>query len=82
MKTIVCPFLFQVENMSLQETGKNCYTSSKVQTLKEERKPERRTSFSLCDLQIIEPDDSHPVKDVSTSFSTTEGRMEAFDTHI
>lgn len=74
----MCPFLFQVENMSLQETGKDCYTSLKGQTSREETKPVGRTTFSVCDLQIREPGDqiSHP------SFSPTEGRMEAFETHI
>ena len=49
--------------------------------LREERKPEMRTPLSVCDLQIIEPEDqiSRPVK---TSFSPAEGRMEAFEAHI
>ena len=70
--------------MGLQETGEDCYTNSKGQTSREEMKPERGTTFSVCDLQIREPEDlnSHPGKDVSTSFSPTEGRMEAFETHI
>ncbi|XP_044070542.1 muscular LMNA-interacting protein isoform X4 [Siniperca chuatsi] len=73
-----------VENTNLEEAGKEFYTSSKGQTLREERKPERRTPFSVCDLQITEPEDqiTHPVKDASTSFSPTEGRMEALQTHI
>lgn len=78
------PFLFQVENARLEEAGKDFYTSSKGQTLREERRPERRAPFSVCDLQITEPEDriSQPVKDASTTFSPTEGRMEAFETHI
>ncbi|XP_067466027.1 muscular LMNA-interacting protein isoform X1 [Thunnus thynnus] len=74
----------KVENVGLQETGEDCYTNSKGQTSREEMKPERGTTFSVCDLQIREPEDliSHPGKDVSTSFSPTEGRMEAFETHI
>ncbi|XP_041803676.1 muscular LMNA-interacting protein isoform X2 [Chelmon rostratus] len=61
------------------EAGKDFYTSSKGQTLSEQSKPERRAPFSVCDLQITEPEDqiSHPVKDASTPFSPTEGRMEA-----
>ncbi|XP_036980866.1 muscular LMNA-interacting protein isoform X1 [Acanthopagrus latus] len=61
--------------------GKDLHTSSKSQMLREERKPEMRTPLSVCDLQIIEPEDqiSCPVK---TSFSPAEGRMEAFEAHI
>ncbi|XP_030297271.1 uncharacterized protein mlip isoform X5 [Sparus aurata] len=60
---------------------KDLHTSSKGRMWREERKPERRTPFSVCDLQITEPEDqiSRPVK---TSFSPTEGRLEAFETHI
>ncbi|XP_045926270.1 muscular LMNA-interacting protein isoform X1 [Micropterus dolomieu] len=74
----------KVENMSLEDAGKDLHTSSKGQTLKEERKPERRTPFSMCDLHIIEPEDqiSHPVKDASTSFNPAERWMEALQTHI
>ncbi|XP_070772534.1 muscular LMNA-interacting protein isoform X2 [Enoplosus armatus] len=71
----------KVENMDLEEAGKYFDTSSKGQMLREER---RRAPFSVCDLQITELGDqiSHPVKDASTSFSPTEGRMEALQTHI
>ncbi|XP_051272848.1 mucin-5AC isoform X2 [Dicentrarchus labrax] len=71
----------KAQSKSLEEAGNYFYTSS---TLREEMKPERRTPFSVCDLQITEPEDqiSHPVKDGSSSFSPTEGRMEAFETHI
>lgn len=70
--------------MSLEDAGKDLHTSSKGQTLKEERKPERRTPFSMCDLHIIEPEDqiSHPVKDASTSFNPAERWMKALQTHI
>lgn len=73
-----------MDNKSLEEIGKDFCTSSKGQTLREERKPVRRSPFSVCDLQITEPEDNtrHPVKDASTSFSATEGRMQAFETHI
>lgn len=74
----------KVERMSPEEARKYFYTSSKGQTLREERKPERRGPISVCDLQITEPDDqtSPPGKDPSSSFSRTEGRMAAFETHI
>ncbi|XP_029306134.1 LOW QUALITY PROTEIN: muscular LMNA-interacting protein [Cottoperca gobio] len=74
----------KVESMNLEETGKGFYTRSKGQTLREERKPQRKGQFSVCELQIKEPEEqmSSLAKDVSTSFSTTEGRMEAFETHI
>lgn len=73
-----------MESTSLQKGGNGFYTSSKGQMLKEERKPERRGPFSVCDLQITEPEDqmSPLVKDASTSFSPAEGRLEAFLTHI
>ncbi|XP_042357918.1 muscular LMNA-interacting protein isoform X2 [Plectropomus leopardus] len=74
----------KVESKSLEEAGKDFHRSSKGQTLREEKKPERRGPFSVCDLQITEPEDqmSLPVKDASTCFSPTDGRMEAFETHI
>ncbi|XP_034538639.1 muscular LMNA-interacting protein [Notolabrus celidotus] len=42
------------------------------------------TPLSVCDLQITEAEDqiSRQVKDAATSFSTTGGRMNAFETHI
>uniref|UniRef100_UPI0037E9B011 muscular LMNA-interacting protein n=1 Tax=Semicossyphus pulcher TaxID=241346 RepID=UPI0037E9B011 len=66
----------KAENKSLQRPGRDFYTRAAM--------PERRTPFSVCDLQITEPEDpiSHPVKDVSTSFSASEGRINAFETHI
>lgn len=84
MKNPLCPSLFQMENKIREEARKHFYTSSKGQILTEERKPERSTQLSACDLQITEPEDqiSLPGKDASTSFSPTEGRMEAFETHI
>ncbi|XP_039994346.1 muscular LMNA-interacting protein isoform X2 [Xiphias gladius] len=74
----------KVENMSPEKAGKDFYTSLKGVTMREEGKPERRSPFSLCDLQITEPEDqiSQPAKDASASFSPKEGRMEAFETHI
>ncbi|XP_037638556.1 muscular LMNA-interacting protein isoform X1 [Sebastes umbrosus] len=73
-----------VESLSPEEAGKYFYTSSKGQTLRDERKPERRGPISVCDLQITEPDDqtSPSGKDASRSFRRTEGRMAAFETHI
>lgn len=73
-----------MDNKSLELAGKDFYTSTKGQSLRGERKPERRSPFSMCDLQITEPDDliSPPVKEASTSFSPTDGRMETFETHI
>ncbi|XP_068579891.1 muscular LMNA-interacting protein isoform X2 [Cebidichthys violaceus] len=62
----------KVESMSLEESREDCYTSSKRQKFGEERKPERRGPLSVFDLQITEPDDQ-----TNTSFSPTEGRMEA-----
>ncbi|XP_056252200.1 muscular LMNA-interacting protein isoform X3 [Seriola aureovittata] len=74
----------KVANMSPEEAGKDFFTSSKGKTMREESKPGRRTPFSLCDLQITEPEDliGRPVKDAAASFSPSEGRMEAFETHI
>ncbi|XP_022618655.1 muscular LMNA-interacting protein isoform X2 [Seriola dumerili] len=74
----------KVANMSPEEAGKDFFTSSKGKTMREERKPGRRSPFSLCDLQITEPEDliGRPVKDAAASFSPSEGRMEAFETHI
>ena len=70
-----------MESTSREQAGNGFYTSSKGQMLKEERKPERRAPFSVCDLQITEPEDQM-MKGASTSFSPTEGRLEAFLTHI
>ncbi|XP_029376174.1 muscular LMNA-interacting protein isoform X2 [Echeneis naucrates] len=73
----------EVVNMSLGKAGKDSFKSLKGKTTREERKPER-SPFSLCNLQITEPEDliCLPVKDASATFSPTEGRMEAFETHI
>ena len=80
----LCLFQSQVENVSREKAGKDFFTASKGMTKKEEGRPERRSPFSLCDLQITEPEEqiSHPAKDASASFSPTEGRLEAFETHI
>nr|XP_029137232.1 muscular LMNA-interacting protein isoform X1 [Labrus bergylta] len=66
----------KADNKSLSKPRQDFYTR--------ETTPERRTPFSVCDLQITEPDEriSHQVKEASTSFSTTEGRMNTFETHI
>ncbi|XP_068183692.1 muscular LMNA-interacting protein isoform X2 [Antennarius striatus] len=67
------------------ETGKDFYTSSKPQILREEeRKPGGKSLFSQCDLQITESDErfTHPVKAVPTSFRPTEEQTEFFQTHI
>ncbi|CAJ1067513.1 Hypothetical predicted protein [Xyrichtys novacula] len=65
-----------VENKSSSQPRKDFYTIERI--------PERRTAFSMSDLQITEPEDqiSHQVKDAATSFRTSEGRMNAFETHI
>lgn len=70
--------------MNSEESEKDFYSCSNGQTSREERKPERRSQFSECDLYITEPEEqhSHPVKDSSTPFRPTERRMEAFETHI
>ncbi|KAG7216398.1 hypothetical protein INR49_021650 [Caranx melampygus] len=74
----------KVENMNPEEARRGFFTSLKSETTREERKPGRRSPFSLCDLQITEPEDliTPPVKDASASFSPTEGRMGAVETHI
>lgn len=70
--------------MNTEESEKDFYSCSNGQASREERKPERRNLFSVCDLYITEPGEqlSHPVKDYSTPFRPTEGKMEAFETHI
>lgn len=70
--------------MRPEEAEKDFYSCSNGQTLREERKSARKSPFLSCDLYITESEDqlSHPVKDASTSFSPTERRMEAFETHI
>ncbi|KAK2824210.1 hypothetical protein Q5P01_021385 [Channa striata] len=68
----------KVENTSPEGAHKDFYISSNGQTLREERKLEKRSPFSVCDLQITEHDDhiSHHVNDTSVSFSPTEDQME------
>ncbi|XP_034465485.1 muscular LMNA-interacting protein isoform X2 [Hippoglossus hippoglossus] len=53
-------------------------------TMGEERTTERKNPFSVCDLQITEPEDqiTQCAKDASAPSSQTEGRMKAFETHI
>lgn len=70
--------------MHPEEERRGFFTSLRSETMREERKPGRRSPFSLCDLQITEPEDliTPSVKDASASFSPTEGRMGAFETHI
>ncbi|XP_026164665.1 muscular LMNA-interacting protein isoform X2 [Mastacembelus armatus] len=68
----------KVKNMSHEEARKYFCSSPKVQTSRQERKPERRRSpFSVCDLQITEPEDqiSHHVKDGSSSYLGADGRF-------
>ncbi|XP_008295776.1 flocculation protein FLO11 isoform X2 [Stegastes partitus] len=74
----------KVENTHREPTGINWHTGLKSKTLSEERKPDRRNPFSICDLQITEPEEqiSHLGKDALTSFSPTERHMQAFETHI
>uniref|UniRef100_A0A3P8TJC7 Muscular LMNA-interacting protein n=1 Tax=Amphiprion percula TaxID=161767 RepID=A0A3P8TJC7_AMPPE len=74
----------KAENTHPKPGGINWHTGSTGKTLSEERKPERRSPFSVCDLQITEPEEqiSHLGKDALTSFSPTERHMQAFETHI
>lgn len=74
----------KAENTHPKPGGINWHTGSKGKTLSEETKPERRNLFSVCDLQITEPEEqiSHLGKDALTSFSPTERHMQAFETHI
>ncbi|XP_047459873.1 muscular LMNA-interacting protein isoform X7 [Mugil cephalus] len=74
----------QVEDMSRDKSGMYLNSGSQGKALRERREPERGSPFTVCDLQITEPEDqiSHTGKDVSTSFSPTERRMETFETHI
>lgn len=76
--------LFQVENKHPDEVGKDSHTGTKGKMLREERKAERRSPFSLCDLHIKEPDEqlSRHGKGASASFSSTERHMEGFEAHI
>lgn len=57
------PFPFQVL------AGQDFHTSSTQQALTDKWKPEKRSPFSLCDLQITEPEDKigPPSKDASFS---------------
>ncbi|CAN9499912.1 unnamed protein product [Ophioblennius macclurei] len=50
----------------------------------EEGKPDRRSPYFTCDLQITEHEDgvSHPGKDASSTFSAAERCPEAFEAHI
>lgn len=73
-----------MDNVGPEEAQNDFFTRSAGQTLREERKSERKSPFSSHDLYITEPEDqrSHPVKDASTSFSPKEWQLEAFETHI
>ncbi|XP_019944170.2 muscular LMNA-interacting protein isoform X2 [Paralichthys olivaceus] len=73
-----------VVNVSPEEAGTHLCTSSKGITMGEERKKERKSPFSVCDLQITEPEDqvTQCAKDASAPSSQTKGRMKAFETHI
>lgn len=68
--------------MSPKEAGKDLCTSSKGVLMRDERKPDRNSPFSLCNLQITEPEDQISRHAKDASFSPTKGRMEAFETHI
>lgn len=72
------------ENLSLEEGQRDLCAGSSEKMLNEERMPERGSPFSVCDLHIKEPGEeiNHLGKEASTSFSTTEKHMEAFETHI
>jgi len=80
LETLVL-FSFQMENMGVEETQTDLYAGSKGKIRRDEMTSERRGSFSACELHIKEPDEqiSRLAKD---SFSTTEKRMEAFETHM
>ena len=77
-------FPSQGEHMSFEEARTHVYAGLKGKLLREERAPERRSPFSLCELHIEEPDEqiNHCCKEAPTSFSTTEKHMEALETHI
>ncbi|KAM6916227.1 uncharacterized protein mlip [Xenentodon cancila] len=74
------------ENISFEAGRTQVYAGLKGKLLKEaeERAAERRPPFSGCELHIEEPDEqiTYCGKDASTSFVTTEKRMEALETHI
>ncbi|XP_061602041.1 muscular LMNA-interacting protein [Cololabis saira] len=74
----------QGENMSFEKARTQVYASLKGKLLREERAPERRPPFSACELHIEEPNEqiNHRGKEASTSFVTTEKRIEALETHI
>ncbi|XP_005915589.1 mucin-5AC isoform X1 [Haplochromis burtoni] len=74
----------RVENKHPDEVGKDSHAGTKGKMLREERKAERRSPFSLCDLHIKEPDEqlSRHGKGASASFSSTERHMEGFEAHI
>ena len=67
--------------MSPEEAGTHF---EKALTMREERTTERKSPFSVCDLQITEPEDqiTQRAKDASAPSSQTEGRMKALETHI
>ncbi|XP_062257131.1 uncharacterized protein mlip isoform X4 [Platichthys flesus] len=56
----------------------------KGKTMRDWRTTERKSPFSVCDLQITESEDqtTQCAKDASAPSSQTEGRMKAFETHI
>lgn len=70
--------------MSFEKARTQVYAGLKGKFLREERAPGRRSPFSVCELHIEEPDEEnvHRGKEASTSFSTTEKRMAALETHI
>ncbi|XP_067378403.1 muscular LMNA-interacting protein isoform X2 [Channa argus] len=71
----------KVENKSSEDAQREFYLGLNGQTLRKERNLEKTIPFSVCDLQITEPEDhiSQLVKDTSTSSNPFEDWME---THI
>ncbi|XP_053291917.1 muscular LMNA-interacting protein isoform X2 [Pleuronectes platessa] len=71
----------KVVNVSPEEAGTHF---EKGITMSDGRTTERKSPFSVCDLQIAEPEDqtTQCAKDASAPSSQTEGRMKAFETHI
>ncbi|KAF7660099.1 hypothetical protein LDENG_00288350 [Lucifuga dentata] len=78
----------KVKNMTAAEMKKDFNTTSKGQTFRVRRSPDHASAVSVDDLWITESEDqvTHPVKDGSwkntSSFSSTEGQSQAFETRI
>ncbi|XP_060943767.1 muscular LMNA-interacting protein [Limanda limanda] len=71
----------KVVNVSPGEAGTHF---EKGIAMREGRTTERKSPFSVFDLQITEPEDQNTqcAKDASSPSSQTQGRMKAFETHI